>query len=102
VSGAITLLGFWIAIWQIRKVKRAADAARDAALRMAQRVRSHELLAKLGDAHTHLEPIQKVVESEESVVIPSLAPVSLLRGAGCGSLNIAVLPTATVYATRAI
>ena len=28
-----------------------------------------------------LEPIQKVVESEESVVIPSLAPASLLRGA---------------------
>src|SRR5205814_2342071 len=27
------------------------------------------------------EPIHKVVESEESVVIPSLAPASLLRGA---------------------
>jgi hypothetical protein len=35
-----------------------------------------------------LEPIHKVVESEESVVIPSLAPESLLRGAECGSLNI--------------
>jgi hypothetical protein len=53
--GVITLLGFWIAIWQIRKVKRAAEASRDAALGVAQRVRSRELLAKLGDAHTHLE-----------------------------------------------
>ena len=33
------------------------------------------------------EPIHKVVESEESVVIPSLAPASLLRGAECGSRN---------------
>jgi hypothetical protein len=49
-----------------------------------------------------LEPIHKVVESEESVVIPSLAPASLLRGAECGSPNIAVLPTATAYATRVI
>jgi hypothetical protein len=55
LSGVITLLGFWFAIWQIRKVKRAADAARDAALGMAQRVRSRELLANFGDAHTHLE-----------------------------------------------
>jgi hypothetical protein len=54
-SSAITLLGFGIAIWQIRKAKRAADAARDAALGMAQRVRSRELLAKLGDARTYLE-----------------------------------------------
>jgi signal transduction histidine kinase len=49
-----------------------------------------------------LEPIHKVVESEESVVIPSLAPASLLRGAECGSPNIAVLPTATAYAIRVI
>jgi two-component SAPR family response regulator len=49
-----------------------------------------------------LEPIHKVVESEESVMIPSLAPDSALRGAGCGSLNIAVLPTATACATRVI
>src|SRR5262249_41364177 len=49
-----------------------------------------------------LEPIQKVVESEESVVIPSLAPASLRRGAECGSLNTAVLSTAMVCATRVI
>jgi hypothetical protein len=49
-----------------------------------------------------LEPIHKVVESEESVVIPSLAPASLLRGAECGSLNTAVLWTAMVCATRVI
>lgn len=54
-SATITVLGFAVAIWQILKVKRAADAARDAALGLAQRVRSRELLAKLGDAHTHLE-----------------------------------------------
>jgi len=53
--GAITILGFWIAIWQIRKVKRVADAAREASEGMAQRIRSHELLAKLGDGHAHLE-----------------------------------------------
>lgn len=54
VSLAITLLGFAVAIWQIVKTKRAANAARDAALGLEQRVRSRELLAKLGDAHNHL------------------------------------------------
>jgi hypothetical protein len=54
-SAAITVLGFAVAIWQILKVKRAADAARDAALGLEQRVRSRELLAKLGDAHIHLQ-----------------------------------------------
>jgi hypothetical protein len=54
-SAAITVLGFGVAIWQILKVKRAVDAARDAALGLAHRVRSRELLAKLGDAHTHLQ-----------------------------------------------
>src|SRR5207245_2233806 len=49
-----------------------------------------------------LEPIHKVVESEESVVIPSPAPDSALRDAGCGSLNIAVLRTATACAARVI
>jgi len=39
-----------------------------------------------------LEPIQKVVESEESVVIRCLAPESMLRGAGCGILNTIVRP----------
>jgi hypothetical protein len=48
------------------------------------------------------EPIQKVVESEESVVIPSLVPASLLRGAECGSLNTAVQPIATACAIRVI
>src|SRR5580704_16284251 len=49
-----------------------------------------------------LEPIHKVVESEESVVIPSQAPASLLRGAECGSPNTAVLPTAMACAIRVI
>jgi hypothetical protein len=47
------------------------------------------------------EPIQKVVESEESVVIPCLAPGSLSRGARCGSLNTAVPPNVRVCAIRA-
>jgi hypothetical protein len=64
-SIAITLLGFGIAICQIRKVKRAADAARDAALGMVQRVHSRELLAKLGDAHTHLVAAQNRTASGE-------------------------------------
>jgi hypothetical protein len=54
-SAAITLLGFAVAIWQIIRARRAADAARGAALDLARRVRSRELLAKLGDAHIHLE-----------------------------------------------
>jgi hypothetical protein len=41
-----------------------------------------------------LEPIRKVVESEESVVIPCEAPDSLVEGCQCGSLNIAALPIA--------
>jgi hypothetical protein len=49
------VLGFAVAIWQILKVRNAADAARDAALGLAERVRSRELLAKLGDAHNHLQ-----------------------------------------------
>ncbi|MGH6681402.1 MAG: hypothetical protein ACREDL_21275 [Bradyrhizobium sp.] len=64
-SAAITVLGFAIAIWQISKVKRAADAARDAALGLAQRVRSRELLAKLGDAHTHLQAARTHVGTGE-------------------------------------
>src|SRR5271157_3127851 len=49
-----------------------------------------------------LEPIQKVVESGESVVIPCLAPASLPRGARCGSLNTAVPPNVTACAIRVI
>ena len=49
-----------------------------------------------------LAPIHKVVESEESVVIPCLAPASLLRGAECGSLNTAVLPTGMACGIRVI
>lgn len=62
-SAAITLLGFTLAIWQIARVKRAADAARDAALGLVQRVRSRELLAKLGDAHNHLDAARNHVAS---------------------------------------
>jgi hypothetical protein len=54
VSLAVTVLGFAVAIWQLVKVKRAADAARDASLGLVARVRSRELLAKLQDAHHHL------------------------------------------------
>jgi hypothetical protein len=49
-----------------------------------------------------LEPIQKVVESEESDVIPSLAPERLWKGCQCGSLNIAALPIAAACVIRAI
>jgi hypothetical protein len=68
---------------------------------MAEAV-AHWVRDDVAPAATTLEPIHKVVESEESVVIPSLAPASLLRGAECGSPNIAVLPTATAYAIRVI
>lgn len=59
------MLGFVVAIWQILKVKRAADAARDAALGLARRVRSRELLAKLGDVHIHLEAARNHATSGE-------------------------------------
>ncbi|MGD9614423.1 MAG: hypothetical protein AB7H90_08495 [Alphaproteobacteria bacterium] len=55
VSTAITVLGFAVAIWQIIRVRRAAEAARIAALGLARRVRSRELLIQLGNAHSHLE-----------------------------------------------
>lgn len=64
-ASAITLLGFAVAIWQIIRAKRAADAARDAALGLARRVRSRELLAKLGDAHIHLDAARNHVASGE-------------------------------------
>jgi hypothetical protein len=51
---------------------------------------------------TRLEPIRKVVESEESVVIPCEAPDSLVEGCQCGSLNIAALPIAVACVIRAI
>jgi hypothetical protein len=59
-----------VAIWQIVRVKRAADAARDAALGLARRVRSRELLAKLGDAHTHLDAARNhVARGEREIAI---------------------------------
>ncbi|MGH7059830.1 MAG: hypothetical protein ACREFH_05525, partial [Stellaceae bacterium] len=64
------MLGFIVAIWQILKVKRAADAARDAALGLASRVRSRELLAKLGDVRTHLDAARNhVTNGERQIVI---------------------------------
>jgi hypothetical protein len=74
-SAAITLLGFVVAIWQIIRVKRAADAARDAALGLARRVRSRELLAKLGDAHTHLDAARNhVARGEREIAVLCLEP----------------------------
>jgi hypothetical protein len=55
ISALTTLLGFGIAIWQIIRVKRAAEAAREAAIGMARRIRSRELLMQLTTACTHLE-----------------------------------------------
>src|SRR5690242_7832612 len=49
-----------------------------------------------------LEPIQEVVESEESVVIPCVAPEWPLRGARCGSRNTAALPSVADCAIRVI
>jgi hypothetical protein len=79
ISLAITLLGFAVAIWQIAKVKRAADSARDAAVGLAHRVRSRELLAKLGDAHSHLTTARDNVGRGER----HIAIVSLELSSGC-------------------
>jgi hypothetical protein len=54
-AAAITLLGFTITIWQLVRTRRAADAARQAALGLVRRVRSRELLVHLGNAHNHLD-----------------------------------------------
>lgn len=70
------MLGFAVAIWQILKVKRSADAARDAALGLAQRVRSRELLAKLGDAHRRLEAARNHVGNGERQIAIVLLELS--------------------------
>src|ERR1700684_1496963 len=46
------------------------------------------------------EPIQKVVESNESFVIPCVVPESQTWGAACGSLNTVVLPITVAFAIR--
>jgi hypothetical protein len=77
--GLLTVLGVWIAIWQIRKVKHAADAARTAMVGLAQRVHSRELLAKLGDAHRHLDAARnQLARSERGTTI-----LCLELSAGC-------------------
>ncbi len=53
-------------------------------------------------AHDLLEPIQKVVESDESDVIHCWAPEFLPRGARCGSLSTAAPPIGAACVTQAI
>lgn len=85
-SAAITILGFVLAIWQILKVKRAAEAARAAALGLAHQVRSRELLAKLGDAHTHLEAARDLVGRGERQI--ALLRLELASGCSVEALEI--------------
>jgi hypothetical protein len=62
------------------------------------------ILRRLVSASTEqetLEPIRKVLESDESDVIPYWALDSLER-ARCGSLNTALLRNAVAFVTRAI
>ena len=69
-STIITVLGFVIAIWQIMKVRRVADAARLAAIGMELTVRSRELLAKLGEAHPHFEAARNhVARGEREIAV---------------------------------
>ena len=49
-----------------------------------------------------LEPIQEVVESDESVVILCWRLIRERGSARCGSLNIALLRTAAVFVIRVI
>jgi hypothetical protein len=56
----------------------------------------------LGGFSLALEPLPKDVESDESFVIPYVAPESRSRGAVCGSLNIVVLLISVAFAIRAI
>ena len=51
---------------------------------------------------TILVPIPKVLESDESFVIPYVAPESLAGVPKCGNLNIAALPSAAVCDIQAI
>lgn len=81
ISALITLLGFGIAIWQIARVKRAADAARLAAIGMARRIRTQELAAQLGNAHIHLETARNQVASgarEIAMLCLELSATSLI------------------------
>jgi hypothetical protein len=61
--------------------------------------RAKNQVAQYGD---FLEPIQKVIESNESFVIPCVAPESQMWDAACGSLNTVVLPITVAFAIRAI
>jgi hypothetical protein len=60
---AITLLGFGITIWQLIRTRQAADAAHRAAIGLARRVRSREVLIQLSNAHSHLEAARSRVIS---------------------------------------
>ena len=71
-------------------------------LRRWARVPPRRAVRQLRDVQHHLEPFRKEVESEESVVIPCLASESLTRGAKCGRLNIAVLPSVAACAIPVI
>jgi hypothetical protein len=62
---AITVLGFAVTIWQLLRTKRSAEAAREAALGLVQRVHSRELLAKLQDAHHYLRAARDHSESDD-------------------------------------
>src|SRR5665213_940192 len=82
---------------QSRKGAHVIDGGQKDTVRAAHAARvSRKLVVR------QLEPIHKVVESRESVVIPCLAPEPFLRGARCGSLIIAVPPTAAACGIRVI
>src|SRR4029077_3102110 len=57
--------------------------------RATQLMSQHKWIGRFLSPNRFLEPIQKVVESEESTVIHCWAPESKQGGARCGRLNIA-------------
>ena len=62
----VTVGGFWIAIAQIRKVKRASQAANEAVSKLTSVVRSQEQAAKVSAALQHLTSAQAMMRQNNS------------------------------------
>ena len=82
----------------IKKVLADADATLGDVVKLVSYVCSPHDVQKL----RALEPIQEVVESDESFVIHCRAPETFWRGARCGRLNTGKPPHGAACVTRAI
>ena len=60
----VTVAGFWVAILQIRKVRKASDAANEAVLRLAKIVRSQEQSVRITNALAHITSAQTMMSQK--------------------------------------